>query len=167
MKYFPEEKDYSSSLYVQTSSEVHPASCPMGTGGPFPGVSLGGGVTLTIHPHLVPRPRMSRSNIPLPLGGCMAIARHLYFFFAIQFRISYFPPPVSEHLKYRHIKHNFNVFLYACETLSLALRNLYNRLWSFRIRSLREYVDLTRGNNSDHLSDCPLTRASLYTHLIR
>jgi hypothetical protein len=97
----------------------------------------------------------------------MVIARHLYFFFAIQFRIFYFPPPVSEHLKYRHIKHNFNVFLYACETLSLALRNLYNRLWSFRIRSLREYVDLTRGNNSDHLSDCPLTRASLYTHLIR
>jgi hypothetical protein len=32
-----EAKDFSSSLYVQTSSEAHPASCTMGTGGPFPG----------------------------------------------------------------------------------------------------------------------------------
>jgi hypothetical protein len=30
-------KDFSSSLCVQTSSEAHPASCPMGTRGPFPG----------------------------------------------------------------------------------------------------------------------------------
>jgi hypothetical protein len=30
-------KDFSSSLCVQTGSEVHPASCTMGTGGPFPG----------------------------------------------------------------------------------------------------------------------------------
>jgi hypothetical protein len=30
-------KDFSSSLCVQTVSGVHPASCPMGTGGPFPG----------------------------------------------------------------------------------------------------------------------------------
>jgi hypothetical protein len=28
-----EAKDISSSLCVQTGSEVHPASCPMGTGG--------------------------------------------------------------------------------------------------------------------------------------
>jgi hypothetical protein len=32
-----EAKDFSSSLCVQTGSEAHPASCPMGTGGPFPG----------------------------------------------------------------------------------------------------------------------------------
>jgi hypothetical protein len=31
-----EAKDFSSSLCVQTSSEVHPASYLMGTGGPFP-----------------------------------------------------------------------------------------------------------------------------------
>jgi hypothetical protein len=31
-------KDFSSSLFVQTSSGAHPASYPMGTGGPFPGV---------------------------------------------------------------------------------------------------------------------------------
>jgi hypothetical protein len=30
-------KYFSSSLCVQTGSEAHPASCTMGTGGPFPG----------------------------------------------------------------------------------------------------------------------------------
>jgi hypothetical protein len=30
-------KDFSSSLFVQTGSAAHPASCTMGTGGPFPG----------------------------------------------------------------------------------------------------------------------------------
>jgi hypothetical protein len=30
-------KDFSSSLCVQTGSGAHPASCPMGTGGPFTG----------------------------------------------------------------------------------------------------------------------------------
>jgi hypothetical protein len=29
--------DFSSSLFVQTDSGAHPASCTMGTGGPFPG----------------------------------------------------------------------------------------------------------------------------------
>jgi hypothetical protein len=30
------DKDFSYSLFVQTGSGVHPASCAMGTGGPFP-----------------------------------------------------------------------------------------------------------------------------------
>jgi hypothetical protein len=30
-------KDFSSNFCVQTGSEAHPASCTMGTGGPFPG----------------------------------------------------------------------------------------------------------------------------------
>jgi hypothetical protein len=30
-------EDFSSSLYVQTCFGAHPASCTMGTGGPFPG----------------------------------------------------------------------------------------------------------------------------------
>jgi hypothetical protein len=30
-------KDFSCSPCVQTGSGAHPASCPMGTGGPFPG----------------------------------------------------------------------------------------------------------------------------------
>jgi hypothetical protein len=32
-----EAEDFSSSLCVQTGSVAHPASCTMGTGGPFPG----------------------------------------------------------------------------------------------------------------------------------
>jgi hypothetical protein len=32
-----EAKDFSCSLCVQTGSGSHPASCTMGTGGPFPG----------------------------------------------------------------------------------------------------------------------------------
>jgi hypothetical protein len=31
------QKDFSSSLCVQTGSEAHSASCTMSTGGPFPG----------------------------------------------------------------------------------------------------------------------------------
>jgi hypothetical protein len=30
-------KDFFSNLFVQTGSGAHPASCTMGTGGPFPG----------------------------------------------------------------------------------------------------------------------------------
>jgi hypothetical protein len=62
-----EAKDSSSSLCVQTGSGAHPASCTMGTGGPFPGAKRGRGVTLTTHPQLVLRSGMSRSYIhPLP-----------------------------------------------------------------------------------------------------
>jgi hypothetical protein len=32
-----EAKDFSSSLCVETGSGAHPASCTVGTGGPFPG----------------------------------------------------------------------------------------------------------------------------------
>jgi hypothetical protein len=47
-------KDFCSIPCVQTGSGAHPSSCKMGAGGPFPGVTRGQGVTLTIHPHLVP-----------------------------------------------------------------------------------------------------------------
>jgi hypothetical protein len=47
-----EGNNFSSSLCIQTDCEAHPASCPVGTGGPFPGVKRGRGVTLTTHPHL-------------------------------------------------------------------------------------------------------------------
>jgi hypothetical protein len=57
-----EAKDFSSNLCVQTSFEVHPASCTMGTIGPFPGIKGGRGVTLTTHPHLVPKSRLSKSD---------------------------------------------------------------------------------------------------------
>jgi hypothetical protein len=39
-----------STLCVQTGSGVHPASCPMGTGGPFPGAKARQGRGLTTHP---------------------------------------------------------------------------------------------------------------------
>jgi hypothetical protein len=63
-------KDFSSSLCVQTGSGAHPVSCKMGTGGPFPGVNSGRGVTQTTHPHLLPRSWMSRSYIS-PLLLCL------------------------------------------------------------------------------------------------
>jgi hypothetical protein len=53
-------KDFSSNLCVQTSFEAHPASCTMGTGGPFPRAML------TTHLHLVPRSRMSWSYTSSP-----------------------------------------------------------------------------------------------------
>jgi hypothetical protein len=37
-----EAKDFSSDLCVQTGSGAHPASCTMGTGGPFPGGKAAG-----------------------------------------------------------------------------------------------------------------------------
>jgi hypothetical protein len=61
-----EAEDFSSSPCVQTGSGAHPAYCPMGTAGSFPGVKRGRGVTLTTHPHLVPRSRMSRSYTSSP-----------------------------------------------------------------------------------------------------
>jgi hypothetical protein len=52
--------DFSSSRCFQTRSETHPASCPMGTRGHFPGVKSGLSETLTNHPPLVPRSRTSK-----------------------------------------------------------------------------------------------------------
>jgi hypothetical protein len=46
-----EAKDFSSTLCVQTSSEIHPASYRMGNRSPFPEVKRGRGVTLTTHPN--------------------------------------------------------------------------------------------------------------------
>jgi hypothetical protein len=52
-----EAEDFCSSICVQTGSGAHPASCPVGTG-----VKRGRGLTLTTHPYLVPRLRMSTSS---------------------------------------------------------------------------------------------------------
>jgi len=41
------------SAHVQTGPGAHPASCTMGTGS-FPGVKSDRGMTLTLHPLLVP-----------------------------------------------------------------------------------------------------------------
>jgi hypothetical protein len=77
-----EAKDFSSILCVQTGSGAHPVSCTMGTGGPFPGVKRGRGVTLTTHPHLVPRSRMSRSyssSFPSAFVACSGPALALLY----------------------------------------------------------------------------------------
>jgi hypothetical protein len=78
----PAEADFSSSLCIQIGSEAHPASCPMGTGGAFPGVKRGRVVTLTTHPHLVPRSIMNRtftSSPPWRLHGGSGTALLLLF----------------------------------------------------------------------------------------
>jgi hypothetical protein len=59
-------KDFSSSLFVQTGSGAYPASCPMGTGGPFPGGKARPGRDADHLPHLVPRSWMSRSYTSSP-----------------------------------------------------------------------------------------------------
>jgi hypothetical protein len=62
-------KDFSSSLCVQTGAGAHPDSCTVGTGGGgfrCPGRKRGRDVSLSTHPHLVPRSRMSRSYTSPP-----------------------------------------------------------------------------------------------------
>jgi len=59
-------KDFSCILCVQTGSGAHPASCTMGTGGPFPGGKARPGRDADHSPHLVPRSRMSRSYTSFP-----------------------------------------------------------------------------------------------------
>jgi hypothetical protein len=50
-----EARDFSSNICVQTSSEAMTQSPVHWVPGSFPGVRRGRGVTLTTHPHLVPR----------------------------------------------------------------------------------------------------------------
>jgi hypothetical protein len=74
-------KDFSSNLCVQTGSEAHPASYPVGTGGPFPGAKARPGRDGDHSPHLVPRSRMSRSYTPLPQAPSWRVVGQLYLFF--------------------------------------------------------------------------------------
>jgi hypothetical protein len=60
-----EANDFSCSLCVQTGSGAHPASCRMGYVDLSPGLKRGRGVTLTTHPHLVPK-STSRSYTSAP-----------------------------------------------------------------------------------------------------
>jgi hypothetical protein len=60
-------KDFSSSLCVQTGSEAHPASCTMGTGGPFPRAKARPGRDADHSPPSSARSRMSRSYTSSPL----------------------------------------------------------------------------------------------------
>jgi hypothetical protein len=64
-------KQFSSILCVQNSSETHPASYPVGTTDHFLGIKRGRRVTLTTHPHLVPRSGITRYTSS-PLSAYMA-----------------------------------------------------------------------------------------------
>jgi hypothetical protein len=74
-----------SSLYPLCSEQLW-GSYPINTGVLSPGVKRGWVVTLTTHPLLVPRSRMSRSCISFPYVACMAVAGQLYF---LHFRRQY------------------------------------------------------------------------------
>jgi hypothetical protein len=76
-----ETKNFSSSLCIQTNSEAHPASYPMGTGYPLPGCKTRPGRDADHAPHLVQRSRMSRSYISsllCRLHGSSGIASALF-----------------------------------------------------------------------------------------
>jgi hypothetical protein len=81
-------KDFSFSLCVQTSSEAHPASCPVGTGGPFPEAKARPERDADYSPNLVPESRMSRSyisSLSWNLHGGSATALFLNFFYSLQY----------------------------------------------------------------------------------
>jgi hypothetical protein len=77
-----EAKDFSFSLCVKTSSDGHPASYPMVTGGHFQGVKCSRGVTLTTHQYLVPRSRKEGAILPLPLIVRLAVQRQLLLYYS-------------------------------------------------------------------------------------
>jgi hypothetical protein len=68
-----EAKEFSSSLHVQTSSEAHPSSYPMGTVGPFPGSKAWPGRDRDHSPHLV------RLLLFSPLTPAWRVVGQLYF----------------------------------------------------------------------------------------
>jgi hypothetical protein len=82
-----EAKDFSSSPCVQTGSEVHPGSYPMGTGGPFSGGKARPGRDADHSPHLVPRLSMSGSYTSSPSCASMACSgTALLYFYLFCFR---------------------------------------------------------------------------------
>jgi hypothetical protein len=72
-------KDFSSILWVQTGSGAHPASSPMGTGGPFPGGKARPGRDAD---HSPPSSEWVGAILPLPPSASMAFSGTalLYFF---------------------------------------------------------------------------------------
>jgi hypothetical protein len=67
-----EAKDFPSSLCIRNGSGAHPASCTLGTGGPFRGAKLRQRPDADHLPHLVPRSRMRKrytSSPPKRLHG--------------------------------------------------------------------------------------------------
>jgi succinate dehydrogenase/fumarate reductase cytochrome b subunit len=100
-------------------SEAHPASCTMGTWGPFPAVKRNRGVTLTTHPLLVPRSRMNRSyisSLPRCLHGGSGAALFLLY------NCSLFPLlPVCSHCGFLRILQRIRMLLYLVFFLVLVI----------------------------------------------
>jgi hypothetical protein len=74
-------EDFSYSLFVQTGSETHPASCTMGIGGPYPGGEALPGRDADHSPHLVSRSSMNRiynSSPPSAFMACSGTALALF-----------------------------------------------------------------------------------------
>jgi hypothetical protein len=107
-----ETKHFSSSLCIQTNSEAHPASYPMGTGYPLPGGKTRPGRDADHAPHLVQRSRMSRSYISsllCRLHGSNGIVSALFIWLVdvIVFPLfRYLPPPAGRvlHLANFHFR---------------------------------------------------------------
>jgi hypothetical protein len=72
-------KDFSSSLCVQTGSVPTQPPVQRVPGVFYPRIKRGRGVTLTTHPHLVPRSRMSRSYTSSPQAPQRRVAGLLCF----------------------------------------------------------------------------------------
>jgi hypothetical protein len=74
-----EAEDFSSSLCVQTGSGAHPAPCPMGTGGPFPGGKARPRRDADHSPPSSDEIEMSRSYSSSPQAPSWRVAGQLYF----------------------------------------------------------------------------------------
>jgi hypothetical protein len=154
-----EAEDFSSSLCVQTGSGAHPASCTMGTGILSPGVNRGRGVTLTTHPHLVQRLRMSSSYTSSPprlLQACSGTSLPFY-------------TQISTEQGYIKGKRNasfWNTFLYSYITYSYKLdHQLPFKHKTFTIPFRNEPTELMRLCQACHDPICPMfrDRFSIYT----
>jgi hypothetical protein len=77
-------QEFSSLLCVQTGSGAHPASCTMGTGGPFPGGKARPGRDDDRPPLPVPRSWVSRSYTSSPPSASMACSGTALLFFIVQ-----------------------------------------------------------------------------------
>jgi hypothetical protein len=78
--YMPWESDLSLLQSVQTGSGTHSASYSMDTEGSFLVGMVAGGITTTIHPHLVPGLSMSGAILPLPHTFSWHAQGHLYIY---------------------------------------------------------------------------------------
>jgi hypothetical protein len=99
-----EAKDFSSSLCVQTGSGVHPASCKMSTGSPFPGAKARPGRDADHSPHLVPRSKMNRSYTFSP-------PKRLRFVLWDSFSFALSCDPILSAVVDLHFFHTFSVAL--------------------------------------------------------